>query len=86
MDLPGCFRPRQIPFLLAWICVVVCVVSGRFINFQRGYEYQYTFQSDASIKDVGQFNVQSKVNTKVFNIFVFKVSIKRHKGRVLMVS
>ncbi|XP_021353372.1 uncharacterized protein LOC110450253 [Mizuhopecten yessoensis] len=62
MDLPGCFRPRQIPFLLAWICVVVCVVSGRFINFQRGYEYQYTFQSDASIKDVGQFNVQSKVS------------------------
>lgn len=46
-----------------FLCLVMVfrLLDGKFIRFKPLYEYQYNFQSDSDVKDLGKFKVDSNV-------------------------
>ncbi|XP_046547032.1 uncharacterized protein LOC124257087 [Haliotis rubra] len=46
---------------LCGIFVILTCVSSSFINFEPGFEYQYKYDSNAIVKNLGDFQVLAKV-------------------------
>ncbi|XP_046574117.1 uncharacterized protein LOC124282192 [Haliotis rubra] len=46
---------------LCGIFVILTCVSSSFINFEPGFEYQYKYDSNANVKNLGDFQVLAKV-------------------------
>ncbi|CAC5364189.1 unnamed protein product [Mytilus coruscus] len=49
-------------FWFLCLFVVYRPVNTNFIKFRPFYEYQYNFQSDSDVKDLGMFKVDAKVD------------------------
>lgn len=42
--------------------IFVQINFGKYVNFKFGCEYEYRFHLETSVKDLGQFVIDAKVN------------------------
>lgn len=72
MDQPG-----SVVWTFWFLCLFMVYkpVNTNFIKFRPFYEYQYNFQSDSDVKDLGKFKVDAKVGlwTTILLIYFYFV-------------
>ncbi|XP_048258717.1 uncharacterized protein LOC124137708 isoform X1 [Haliotis rufescens] len=54
--MPG----NHFPAICGIVVLLICA-SSSFINFEPGFEYQYKYDSNANVKNIGDFQVLAKV-------------------------